>query len=237
MRLNVYAIDDSPRELYAITDKIQRTPGLTLLGCSCDSQMALKEIMENKNAIDLLLLDIEMPGLDGISVGREVSKTNISIVLVSGHNNYGSEAFGINAVDYIMKPLTYDRFLLSLFKVWEHKRLHDNRYQGTTNDFLFVPGDGRNSIVKVFLYDMLYIEAEHNYSTIFTFTNKILTHSTIREFDSQLSWRDFMRSHRSYLVNLIHIKETKNMEIIMDNGSVIPISENYKKAVWERLRR
>lgn len=235
MIAKVYALDDVPVELEAICRFINTTEGLELAGSSTDPMKGLTEIVELER-VDLLYLDVEMPGLSGISVGKALQGKNIPIVLTTAHNTFAAEAFSINAVDYLLKPICYDSFLLSYYKVREYFRFHDPRYTGWDNDFIFVPESGQRKSLRVNLRELRVIEAKRNFTCLQREGKKdILTYATLNDYQEKLPESLFMRVHRSYIVNIACIESVKASEIEMDNGTTVPIGIRYHKDVYTRL--
>lgn len=183
--------------------------------------------------VDLVFLDVEMPGMSGVELIRNLHKPPI-IILVTSKKDYAVEAFELNVADYLIKPVTLARFLVAVDRA---KELFDNREQKVEfdekeKDYIFVRS---NSVLnRIRLKDILYVQALGDYVNIYTAGKRYMVHSTLRNMEERLPPNKFFRLHRSYLISLDHIDIIEEGTAYVDKHA-IPIGEQYKKELLRRL--
>lgn len=198
------------------------------LVASCESAIQASEILQNE-PIDLLFLDIEMPILKGTDFLKNLINPP-KVIFTTAYRDYAVEGFELNAVDYILKPITFQRFFNAIDKFRALNRntnsvsLH-NTYKEPTNDFVFIRKDRKQ--VKIYLNSILYIESLKDYIKIHVENESHITKSSISTFEEKLDKR-FVRIHRSYIVNQDKITAYTNNDIEIGNIE-IPIGDTYKK--------
>ena len=230
MKLTCYIVDDQPATVDLLRMYIGCCSELHLLGVERDSERALDSILRKIVEPDIVFLDIDMPGLSGLDMAGML-KDKAHIVFVTGHRKYGVDAFNLNAVDYILKPFTNDRFLQSIEKVKQRIMLSNNRLT-----YLFIQDASRNERVKLFKDSIHYIEAMPNYTKVVTQQKQHLTLLTLKEVLPLIASSSFLRVHKSYIVNIEKI-ECFGADIIkMENGAQIPIGRVYKEAFMKRVK-
>ena len=187
------------------------------------------------NQIDLLFLDINMPEISGLSFAKSINK-NIKVIFTTAYREYAVDGFNLQAVDYLLKPISFERLLQSV-----NKYLGENSpviieptieiSQGK-NDFIFVRSDRK--MIKINFYEINYIESFSDYLKIYLNDKIIITRETITNIEAKLPTRDFIRIHRSFIVSMSKVASFTN-EFIEVNNKAIPISRSYKKDVLTRL--
>lgn len=187
----------------------------------------------NNNAVDLIFLDINMPEISGIAFAKSINK-NIKIIFTTAYRDYAVEGFDLQAVDYLLKPIPFERLLKAVNRYFEvnAKHLKNESSQLDDNDFIFVRSDRR--MLKITFKDILYIESLSDYIKIHLTETCVLTRETISAIEAKLPQKDFLRIHRSYIVSLAKIQSFTNEEITV-NRKALPISRSYKKDVLNHL--
>lgn len=187
----------------------------------------------NNNAVDLIFLDINMPEISGIAFAKSINKS-IKIIFTTAYRDYAVEGFDLQAVDYLLKPIPFERLLKAVNRYFEvnAKHLKNESNQLDDNDFIFVRSDRR--MLKITFKDILYIESLSDYIKIHLTETCVVTRETISAIEAKLPQKDFLRIHRSYIVSLAKIQSFTNEEITV-NRKALPISRSYKKDVLNHL--
>ncbi|MEF3079355.1 LytR/AlgR family response regulator transcription factor [Winogradskyella poriferorum] len=187
----------------------------------------------NNNDVDLIFLDINMPEISGIAFAKSINK-NIKIIFTTAYRDYAVEGFDLQAVDYLLKPIPFERLLKAVNRYFEVKTIQSGiELKPTDNiDFIFVRSDRR--MLKITFSDILYIESLSDYIKIHLRDQCIVTRETISAIEAKLPQKDFLRIHRSYIVSLNKIESFTNEEITV-NRKALPISRSYKKDVLNHL--
>ncbi len=233
--LKVIAIDDEPLALQLVTSYIKQTPFLELVE-SFDSPTNTIEYLENEH-IDLIFLDIQMPDLSGTEFARMI-KTGPKIIFTTAHAKYAIEGYKLDAVDYLLKPFSYNEFLLAAQKAQRQIELENKSVAQlyTNNEFLFIKSDYK--IRRINFNDIMYIEGQKEYVKIFVKNEEIPIQSIIsmKTLESKLPETKFMRVHRSFIVNLDCVTTVERSRIVF--GKVyIPITDQYKDNFQDFLNR
>lgn len=189
----------------------------------------------NNNAVDLIFLDINMPEISGIAFAKSINK-NIKIIFTTAYRDYAVEGFNLQAVDYLLKPISFERMLQAINRYFEvsTQQVETQPQPAETKDFIFVRSDRR--MLKITFKDIIYIESLSDYLKIHLKDQSIITRETISAIEAKLPQKDFLRIHRSYIVNLANIESFTNEEMIV-NGKALTISRSYKKDVITKLER
>ena len=218
--LTCVAIDDEPLALELIKKYIAKIYFLDLKGAFTDPFEA-RQVLDN-NRIDILFLDIQMPDINGIEFSKALAEKNIAVIFTTAFSEYAVEGFNVDAIDYLLKPIEYDRFLKSVYKAKEyidylnHQELHDG--------YLFVKSDYQ--MVKIILKDILYIEGLDDYIKIYLPNKSVLTLMTLKTIMQKLPPSEFIRVHRSYIVPITRIDHVSRSKIRIADKE-IPIGVSY----------
>jgi DNA-binding LytR/AlgR family response regulator len=226
MMIKCLALDDEPLALEKMSNYIQKTPFLKLVGVCRSGFEAICYLSESK--VDLLFADINMPDLNGLDFVKSLH-TKPQIIFTTAFSEYAFEGFKVNALDYLLKPIGYDEFLKSVNKARNYFEIHStqHRHDENENEYLFIKSDYK--IVRISLDDILYIEGMREYVRIHLVSGKsIMPLISLRVLEERLPSSKFMRVHRSYIVNLRKISTIDHSRITFDGKVFIPISEQYK---------
>jgi DNA-binding LytR/AlgR family response regulator len=220
------AIDDEPLALKQIADYINKTPFLELAG-TCDSALQAIEVLD-KTLVDLMFVDINMPDLSGMEFVKTLENPPL-VVFVTAYSEYALEGFRVDAIDYLLKPVSYSDFLKSANKVkaW-FDALQTKPAEVTSNkEFLFIKSEYK--ILRINFDDIKYIEAMSEYIRIHLINAKpVMTQLRMKSIEDQLPEDRFMRVHRSFIVSLSKISVIERNRIVFDGNVYIPVSEQYK---------
>lgn len=181
------------------------------------------------NQIDILFLDVNLPNLTGLEILKSLL-TLPQVILCTSDINYGPEAFELNAIDYIVKPIEYTRFLKSVNKACEN--LNNKPNFAIEHENLFIKSNGK--LINLSFGDILYIEALSDYATFCTKEKKYIVHSTMKDLEKKLPNTKFLRVHRSFIVNVDKIETIEDSCIII-NKTPITIGMTYKDVLSQRL--
>jgi len=226
MVIKCIAIDDEPLALRQIADYIKKTPFLELTGLFESALQAIEAI--GNNPVDLLFVDINMPDLSGMDFVKTLENPP-KIVFVTAYSEYALEGFRVDALDYLLKPISYSDFLKSANKVKLWFDTHQKRVDEvkSNKDFLFIKSDYK--ILRINFNDIKYIESMSEYIKIYLTTSKpVMTLLSMKAIEEQLPPEMFMRVHRSFIVNLTKVSLIERSRIIFDDNVYIPISDQYK---------
>ena len=235
MKIRTLAIDDEPLALQLVSGFVERTPFLELVG-SFDNPAPALQLMKEKK-IDLVFLDIQMPDITGTAFAEKISN-NIKIVFTTAHEKYAIDGFRLQAVDYLLKPFSYDDFLISAQRAKNLIELEatGNKEPESAEQYIFLKSDYK--IFRVNYRDILYIEGLKEYIRVFLLSDAkpILSINTLKNLETKLPENRFMRVHRSFIVNLEHIKTIERQRIIFGKVA-IPITDQYKEKFQEYLSK
>ncbi|MBR4964317.1 MAG: response regulator transcription factor [Alistipes sp.] len=238
------AIDDEPLALRQIKSYIDRTENMELVA-TCRSAHEARNILDNEN-IDLIFVDINMPDMNGLDFVRSLTTTHY-IVFTTAHAQFALEGFKLNAIDYLLKPFTYDEFtkasqkVISLVDLVERchaaeNAIAQNEAESTDKEFISVKADYKTQLVKI--ADIVYLESAGEYVRLhIEGSSTITTLFRLKNMEASLPADNFMRVHRSYIVNLKRISSYTKGRIFLDNGEYIPLGENYKERFLEYFNK
>ena len=220
------AIDDEPLALKQIADYISKTPFLELAGL-CESALQALELLD-KTPVDLMFVDVNMPDLSGMDFVKTLENPPF-IVFVTAYSEYALEGFRVDAIDYLLKPISYSDFLKSANKVkaWFDAMQQKPAEVMSNKDFLFIKSEYK--ILRINFDDIKYIEAMSEYIRIHLVNSKpVMTQLSMKSIENQLPEDRFMRVHRSFIINLSKISVIERNRIIFDGTVYIPVSDQYK---------
>lgn len=232
MTLDCFIIDDDYGIIEHITKFVKKTPDLNLIGTETEASNVLDQFMNHTLQPDILFLDISMPEVTGLEL-IEVLPRDISVIFVTGHTKYAVNAFDNAAVDYLVKPVKYSRFLAAINKVRE-KVSNKKTVEEPTHTY-FIQTKIKGHFSRLDYRTVYFIESQKNYLDIHTDQDTMSIYMTIKDLLKKLPEKQFIQVHRSYVVNLEKIKEVTGGKIIMENHEEIKIGMHYKKKILELI--
>ena len=239
--IRVLAIDDEPLALQQLVSYIQKIAFLELAG-QCQSALEAKEIL-NRESVDAVFCDINMPDLNGMDFVKSLAAPPL-IVFTTAYSEYAVEGFKVNAVDYLLKPFGLDDFRRAANRLKERLEASApaaapsapvaDAPQASDDDTIFIKTDSQ--VIKIAISDIRYVEGMSEYLKIHLEgqPKPIVTLLSMKKMEENLP-SNFMRIHRSYIINLKKIQEVNKNRVIMDNETYLPIGDNYKEAFNDYL--
>ncbi len=182
----------------------------------------------NANSVDLLFLDVEMPGATGFELLDQIAYSP-KVILTTSKPEYAYDAFQYNVSDFLKKPFTYQRFLESLQKI---TAISENYSSNTNLDHLYIKTEGK--LVRLNNDEILFIESMGDYVKFVTSEKKYITHNTIKNLEEKINKDSFMKVHRSYIINITKIDDIRENDLYI-RGNEIPVSKSHKPEVMKRL--
>jgi two-component system, LytTR family, response regulator len=228
MKVNCLIIDDEPWALDLLEDFIHKVPYLNLVA-RCEGPVEAFPYFE-KEEIDLVLLDIRMPDLSGTQFLKTLNKKP-AVIFVTAHNEFAVEGFALDAIDYLLKPVPFDRFMAAVNKAYEYISYRKTKSLLKKDDFLFIKTS--HKIQKIFYSDILYLEGLKDYTKIHLTDSKkpFITLQSLKYFENRLPHEDFIRIHRSYIISLRRV-DTVSRKAVLLGETELPCSEHYRNMLY-----
>lgn len=233
MKFRCLVIDDEPFARKILEDYIGKTPLLEHVG-SCKNALEALEWLHGQQA-DVLFLDINMPELSGLDFLRTLPAHRPQVVFTTAYAEYAVASYELDATDYLLKPISFERFLRAVNKITGRMatRAPEASASATAAPYLLVRQDGTEHRVK--LQDILYLESYGNYIKLHTSHGTYLPQGTLKRMEAELPSAGFLRIHRGYIVAVDKVEALQGNQLVV-NGTALPIGEQYRKAVKESIR-
>jgi len=228
-------VDDEPLALHIVEDYISKVPFLKLVKSTTNPIEALTWVQEG--GVDLVFLDVQMPELTGIQF-LKIANGKAKVILTTAYPEYALEGYELDVVDYLLKPIAFDRFFKSVQKAQgiiqpslkpaaalEQVQPQQQQQNDFLSDFIFVKSE--HKIQKVYLRDILFIEGLKDYISIFTPAERIITLQNMKKMEDALPERHFVRVHKSYIVSLNKIDSIERSRIWIGD-KIIPVGDTYR---------
>ncbi len=231
MKLNCLIIDDEPFARKGIEEHVQE---IDFLHCVASCENALKASSYlNEQKIDLIYLDIHMPKVSGIDFLKALKNPPLTI-FTTAYSNYALEGYTLDVIDYLVKPITFERFLKASQKAMEFFQLKVRAENNSALqvDYFFVRCDCK--FEKVFFRDVSYVEGMQNYAVIHVADRKLITYITLTSLENQLPKDQFLKVHKSFLISVPHVKAIEGDEIILERAR-IPMSRTLREQVVQQI--
>ena len=229
MKFKCIIVDDEPPATRILEKYVEKVSFLEKVGVFNDSMSALAFL--NSNAVDVIFLDIQMPQLTGLQLSKIISK-DIKVIFTTAYPDFALEGFELNAIDYLLKPIPFERFYQAVSKL--NATIKAEVQNNSQPNFIFIKTDGKNKFVKVFLSDILYVESLQNYVCIHTLNEQFITHSSLKNVIESLPQNDFVQIHKSYIIALKQIESTDSFSVFI-NSKELPIGATFKDAFFARI--
>lgn len=232
MNINCIVIDDEPLARKGLKEYIADVDFLDLIG-EFDSPLKAADLI-SKGEVQLLFLDIQMPKITGLDFFKTLQNPP-PVIFTTAYPQYALDGFEMNALDYLVKPISFDRFLKAALRSKEFYEVREKNQTGTPDpaaDHFFIKAD--NKLVKLAYDDILFAEALQNYVVIHTKDKKYITYLTFKSVEDYLPSDKFMKTHKSYIVSAAKIESIEG-NIIRIGAHHIPISRNLKDEVMDKL--
>lgn len=227
-KVNCLIVDDEPIARDIIKSYCGHLEHLNIIA-SCGNALEAKAVLQQQ-PVDIMFLDINMPVMDGISFVK-IMRTPPQIIFTTAYKEYAVDAFDLAACDYLLKPFSFDRFIIAVDKAME-KLQGNSTPEKSEEDFIFIKTDGK--IFKIYHNDLLYAEAQGNYTKIVTSSSTLLPKMPFSSFEELLPGKMFLRTHRSFIINKARIGHIEGNRVFI-NDTEIPIGTNYKETLLKEL--
>ena len=235
MALQCVAIDDEPLARECIANYVREIDFLQLTGTGNNPVELTRLLGEQK--VDLVFLDIQMPVMNGIEF-LKMTQNPPMVIITTAYPSYALEGFQLDVIDYLVKPITFNRFFKAVNKAKDYRQLLERSAQGNvpanniSEDYFFIKCDYKYE--RIYFDDILFVEAMQNYVTIYTTKGKYITLLYMKNVEQNLDKNLFIRVHKSYIVSIAKIESIENNEMIIQSHR-IPISRNYREQVIEKV--
>jgi len=236
--LRCLVVDDDPMSVQIVRTCIGNTPFLEATA-ACSSAIEAAEVLRTQ-AFDVLFLDVEMPLMSGLDLLRTLPDPP-QVVLITSSQSYAVQAFEFAVADYLLKPLSYPRFLQAANKVLENigaqrAAIEADAHVANSHDaeFTFVKVD--NKLMRVDFADVLYVEALGDYVHLVTNRSKLIVYSTMRAIEEKFPGQRFVRVHRSFIINIDFVQALEDNSLLI-NDKYIPIGQTYLRGLTQRLNK
>jgi two-component system LytT family response regulator len=236
LKLNCIIVEDEPLARRLITDYVNKVPTLNLIE-ACSNPLAAIELLRS-NKVDLLFLDVQMPEITGITLLKSLQNKPL-VILTTAYSEYALEGYELDVVDYLLKPITFERFLKAVDKATQrldnsNRKPADKIVAETAQPFVFVK-DG-TKLVKIRLDEILYVEGLKDYVTIHTPQQKVVSLQRLKSLETQLPADKFIRIHNSFIV-AFHAIDVIHKGEVQVGDKFLPIGDTYRKTFKEFIDR
>jgi two-component system, LytTR family, response regulator len=227
--MTCYVIDDEQSAINVLNRYIEKTSSLSFLGCSLNALGALSEF-KNLPPVDLIFLDVDMPDLSGLEL-IELLPPNVKVILTTAHSNYAVAAFELNVLDFLLKPISFPKFLKAVSKAESLYAIEKDRKQDSQQNAMFINPGVRGKVIQVHFNEILYIEGLKNYVIIYVNSGeKFITYLTMNEILTALPQTQFCRVHKSHIVNIYKIRAIEGNVIYLLSNIKVPVGVSYKES-------
>lgn len=227
--INCLVVDDEPIARKGLMEHIRQIEFLHAVAECKNALEAMVWLQEKK--IDLIFLDIQMPKITGIDLIKN-SAVLPAVILTTAYPEYAIEGFELNVLDYLLKPISFKRFLKAALKAKDYLGLKTHPDISVSNLFFFVKCNQK--IEKILIADVLYVEGMSNYIIVHTKQKKYIAYLTFKSIEEQLPQDLFLRIHKSYLVSISAIQAINNSEVFLEDLA-LPISKTYKDGIMDKI--
>lgn len=229
MTIKCVITDDEPVARKGLQSYVERVDFLELTGM-CEDAIQLNTLLKTLQP-DLLLLDIEMPYLSGLDLLATLANPP-KVIITSAYEQYALKGYEFNVSDYLLKPISFERFLKAVNKVYDAVQKEKGTVEADKHIFVKY----ERQIKKVYLKEILFVEGEENYVYIYTLSGKIMVRSTMKHILESLPESNFLQIHKSYVVNVEHIRNVEGNMLGIGEYKV-PIARNYREEVFNKIMK
>jgi len=234
MQINCLIVDDEPLAVKLLEQYVESVSYLRLAGTCHSAIEALSQLHQQK--IDLIFLDINMPRLTGIELAKTLPQQQ-KIIFTTAYSEYAVESYELNAVDYLLKPITFDRFIKSVNKALEFFKISEEE-----QSFVIPPQQEQHvfiksgkAIVQIFFNQILFIEGLKDYACFHTKGGKHMVYKRMKELEILLP-DNFLRVHNSFIINRNHVRKIEDHQVYIEN-ELIPVSDKYRDRFYEAIQK
>ncbi|WP_339789197.1 response regulator [uncultured Imperialibacter sp.] len=227
MKIKCIITDDEPFAVKGIKSYVEKVDYLELIG-TCENALKLDAMLKLETP-DLLFLDIEMPHITGLDYLASLKNPPL-VIITSAYEKYALKGYELSVIDYLLKPISLDRFLKAVQKAFDY--LQANTQNEIKADYFFIKTGQK--IERISLAELVYVESMQNYVKVQTLTETHIAHLTLKKVIELLPSNQFVQTHKSYVLNIDKVKSIEGNEIATEKGTV-PISKLWREAVLEKI--
>lgn len=229
--ISCIVVDDEKMAREGIAHYVGQIPYLRLCG-QCKSAIELDAVLLEDD-IDLVLLDINMPGMSGLEWLKHARKPPM-VILTTAHREYALDGYDLNVIDYLLKPTSFARFSQATLKAYQQvqKNVQQNEISSDADRYIFIKEDQQT--IKIFLKDILYFEAAVDYIYIHTSEKRYMTLFSMKQVEEEVGGLSFLRIHRSYIINMKKVKMIKGHQVVIGLDE-LPVSRKLFQQVYDQL--
>lgn len=231
--LTCIIVDDEPPAIRILEKYTEQMPGLECVASTRKSLEALQ--LAERYQPDVVFLDIQMPDLTGIQLSKLINNKT-QVVFTTAYAQFAVEGFELDATDYLLKPISFNRFIAAVEKVKKQKENSHLSPSSSRTDYFFVKTDGKNRFKQVKIDDIHYLESIKNYVVIHIVDEQIVTYNTLKYFEESLPSTYFIKIHKSFIVALDKIEKTDTNEVWVLQKS-LPLGDTYKSVFFEKINQ
>lgn len=229
-------IDDELSAINVLENYIQQLPNITLVGVATNPLVGIDLVKKHK--VDVVFLDIHMDEMNGIEVMEIIGKET-KIVFCTAYSEFAVQSYDLNAVDYLMKPIEFNRLVKAVQRVYGqlHPTSLHSEIKAIPNDYIFVKTEQKGKLIKIDLDDIQYIESLHNYVSFYRVEGKTIAYMTLKELEERLPQSQFVRVHKSYIVSIKQITALEHSEVRLKGCAVsIPLGAQYREWFYGKMK-
>jgi DNA-binding LytR/AlgR family response regulator len=227
--ITCYIVDDENHAISVLEQYIRQTPGMFLVGSQENPLLALDAFSRKQIEAEIVFVDVDMPQLSGVDLAEMIAP-HARVVFTTAHASFAVQAFEKNAVDYLLKPITYERFLKSVSKIRERRKETPMSAKGREEaGYFFVKSETKGKMERVDLADILYVEALQNYVRIHLRHKRLITYLTMKEMEEYLPPANFSRIHKSFIVHHNKVKTVEGNQVVLENDTAITLGATFRE--------
>lgn len=234
--INCLIVDDEQHAVQILTNYVSKTPHLNLIKATTSNMEAL-DIVKQQH-IDLIFLDVQMPGLTGLDFIKLIDEKT-KVIFCTAYSEFAFAGYEHDVVDFLMKPIAYTRFLKAVQKATNliASAVQNESEEELEDDYIFVKSEYKGKMIKINLDDIDYIAGMKNYVAIYRGKDKILALLNMKDLEERLPKKKFMRVHKSFIIALNRVTVIEGNHVVLQNITAsVPLGEIYKQAFMERIR-
>jgi len=229
-------VDDEPLAQNLLRRYVDRLSHLRLIGV-CDNALQALDVMHRESP-DILFLDINMPEISGMQLVKMLGVSHSGIILTTAYPNYAVESYDFAVTDYLLKPISFDRFVKAVSKVSERSEIKDQQagesiHEIRSDDFFMVRSDRK--LVRINVREIMLVEGMKDYLKIHLSGSVVIVHMTIGKMEQLLEKRQFLRVNKSYIINMREIKILDGNEVELSNKQKVVIGATYRERIFDNL--
>ncbi len=228
-----YIVDDEADSLEILQDYVAQTPSLSLT-YSTNNPRDIFSVIPKDGKPKITFLDIEMPGITGLELAGLIN-SHTAVIFVTSHSEHALEAFEKDAYDFLVKPVSYSRFLKAVGKVQSRIQAEPGS-PSSANTYFYIRGSKQGELIKIQFDEILYLESLQNYVKVHTEKGTHITYLTLKEFEFKLNRDNFLKVHKSFVVNLDRIEKHIDNKLCMEDQFAVPIGASFRQELLMRLK-